>query len=154
MRTALPLLAALAALCFGAGVAPATRAEFDVAATLDWRQQVPRPAHPVRKATGALSGDLDHQSRELRWKLVYRRLSGRPTAAEIHRGKRGRKGAVLLRLCGPKAPKAKRCKSGLSRTVIVPVATVLALESGNTYVVLHTRRNPKGEIRGQIAVKR
>jgi hypothetical protein len=153
LRAALPVLAGLAALVFGGGVALSTHAEFEVAATLDWRQQVPRPAHPVRSAVGALSGDLDHQRRELHWKLVYRRLSGRATAAEIHRGKRGRTGPVLLRLCGRRVPKARRCRSGMSRTKILRAVTVLALESGNTYVELHTRRNPKGEIRGQVSIK-
>ena len=153
MRTAPPLMAAVAALSFGAG-AWASPAVFDLAATLDLRQQVPRPAHPVRAATGALSGELDHQRREVHWKLVYRKLSGRATAADIHLGKLGRRGPLLLGLCGPKVAKARFCKSGLSGSATVLASTVRALEAGNTYVVLHTLRNPAGEIRGQIAIKR
>jgi hypothetical protein len=150
---ALPVLAALVLLNLGASAA-ASPAAFELAATLDWRQQVPRPPHPVRAATGTLSGDLDIHVREVHWKLVYRKLSGRATAAEIHLGNLGRRGPLLLGLCGPKVAKARLCKSGLSGSATVLASTVRALEAGDTYVVLHTLRNPAGEIRGQIAIKR
>jgi hypothetical protein len=155
VRAALPPVVALVMLAFAAAsVQPlqARRAEFDLAASLDWRQEVPRPAHPVRTARGSLTGDLDHQERKVHWKLVYRKLSGRPTEAAIRRGKRGRRGLVLVRLCGKGAP--RRCKSGLTGTAVVPRAVVLVLEAGNTYVELRTRLNRSGEIRGQIAIKR
>lgn len=154
MRRAAPLLVAPAALALAVGGASATRAEFDVAATLGWQQVVPKPSHPVRRAGGSLSGQLDHQLRELSWKLVYRGLSGRPTRAEIHVGKLGRRGPLLLALCGPKVANARLCRSGLKRTKIVSRSAVLTLEAGNTYVQLYTRRNPGGELRGQILVKR
>jgi hypothetical protein len=147
-----PLLVTLAALGLAAA-AWGARAEFDVAATLGWQQVVPKPSHPVKGASGTLSGDLDHQMRELNWKLVYRGLSGRPTRAEIHVGKLGRRGPLLLALCGPQA-KGRPCKSGLKGTKIVPKSAVLTLEAGNTYVQLYTRRNPRGELRGQILIKR
>ena len=148
-----PLLVILAASGLTAG-AWAARAEFDVAATLGWQQVVPRPSHPVKRASGSLSGSLDHQKRELSWKLVYRGLSGRPTRAEIRVGKLGRRGPLMLSLCGPEVVKARVCKSGLTGTVTVSKASVLILEAGNTYVQLYTRRNPRGELRGQILIKR
>jgi CHRD domain len=155
LRPSLPLLvAALAAITFGAGAAAPTIADFRLGATLDWRQQVPKPAHLVRVATGSLTGDLDHQKREVGWKLAYRNLSGRPTAAHLHLGKPARTGPPVLSLCGPKAPRARPCKSDLRGTVVVSAAVVRSLEAGNTYVDLHTRRNPKGEIRGQVATLR
>jgi hypothetical protein len=153
MRRVGPLLVTLSAFGLVAG-AGASRAEFDVAATLSWQQVVPKPSHPVKRASGLLSGDLDHQLRELNWKLVYRGLSGRPTRAEIHVGKLGRRGPLLLSLCGPKVVKARRCKSGLKGTKIVSKSAVMTLEAGNTYVQLYTRRNPRGELRGQILIKR
>jgi hypothetical protein len=148
------LPAALAALAAGAANAPATTSTFDVAATLDWRQQVPRPVHPVRVAAGSLSGDLDHQRREVHWTLVYRRLSGKATAAEVHVGARGRRGPLLVALCGRTAPKARPCSPGATGTATLSADAVGAFEAGNTYVVVQTRSNPAGEIRGQIAVKR
>jgi CHRD domain len=153
MRRVGPLLVALAALAPTAA-AWGARAEFDVAATLGWQQVVPRPSHPVKKASGSLSGDLDHQMRELNWKLVYRGLSGRPTRAEIHVGKLGQGGPLLLALCGPRVAKARLCRSGLNGTKIVSKSALLTLEAGNTYVQLYTRRNPRGELRGQILIKR
>lgn len=149
-----PLLVTAAALGIAANSAWAARAEFDVAATLNWQQVVPKAAHPMKRATGSLSGDLDHQLRELNWKLVYRGLSGRPTRAEIHVGKLGQRGPLLLALCGPKVTKARLCRSGLKGTKIVSKSAVLTLEAGNTYVQLYTRRNPAGELRGQILIKR
>jgi CHRD domain len=153
MRRVGPLLVTVTALGLAAAAGGA-RAEFEVAATLGWQQVVPKPSHPVKRASGSLTGDLDHQMRELNWKLVYRGLSGRPTKAEIHVGKLGRRGPLLLSLCGPKVAKARRCKSGLTGTKIVSKSAVLTLEAGNTYVQLYTRRNPRGEIRGQILIKR
>jgi CHRD domain len=150
MRLALPALAVLAVLALAAG-ALAARAEFDMGATLTWRQEVPRPAHPVRAATGTLSGDLDHQSRRLRWKLAYRRLSGHASRADIHYGRPGHRGTLLLLLCGRAV---RHCKSGLSGAATVSTRAVLTLEAGYTYVEIHTVRNPRGEIRGQIAIKR
>jgi CHRD domain len=148
-----PLPVALAASGLAAG-AWAARAEFDIAATLGWQQVVPKPSHPVKGAGGSLSGSLDHQARELSWKLVYRGVSGRPTRAEIHVGKLGRQGPLLLALCGPKVAKARVCRSGLKGTKKVSTSAVLTLEAGNTYVQLYTRRNPRGELRGQILIKR
>lgn len=149
-----PLLVTLAALGLAVGAASAARAVFDVASTLTGQQVVPRPGHPVRGAGGSLSGDLDHQLRKLNWKLVYRGLSGRPTRAEIHVGRLGQRGPLLLALCGPKVAKARLCRSGLQGTKIVSKTAVLTLEAGNTYVQLYTRRNPGGEVRGQILIKR
>jgi hypothetical protein len=154
MRRLAPLLVTLAALGLAVGAASAAQAAFDVASTLSWQQVVPKPSHPVRRASGSLSGDLDHQMRELNWKLVYRGLSGRPTRAEIHVGKLGQRGPLLLGLCGPKVAKARLCRSGRKGTKIVSKSAVLTLEAGNTYVQLYTRRNPGGELRGQILIKR
>ncbi len=48
-----------------------------------------------------------------------------------------------MTLCGP-------CRSGARGTANVSVATLAALEAGRTYVNVHTKRNPTGEIRGQL----
>jgi CHRD domain len=151
MRAAPLPLAALAALTLGVSLGLPARKDFEMAAQLDWRQQIPRPVRPIRAATGFLSGDLNHESRTVDWKLVYARLSGPATAAHVHVGKRGVRGPVVLYLCGERA---RRCKSGLHGTAVVRPTTVESLEAGTAYVDLHTRRSRAGEIRGQIAVKR
>jgi hypothetical protein len=154
MRRVAPLLVTLGALGLTVAAASAARAEFDVASTLSWQQVVPKPSHPVRSASGSLSGDLDHQRRELNWKLVYRGLSGRPTRAEIHVGKLGQRGPLLLPLCGFNVANARLCRSGLKGMKIVSKSALLTLEAGNTYVQVYTHRNPRGELRGQILIKR
>jgi hypothetical protein len=77
------------------------------------------------------------------WRLTFSRLTGRATAAHIHIGARGRSGPVAVPLCGP-------CRSGARRTVTLQPSVLAALEAGRAYVNIHTRRNPAGEIRGQI----
>jgi hypothetical protein len=150
MRRAL-LPAALVVLALAAGSASSSSADFELGAQLDWRQQVPRPVHPQRRAAGSLTGDLDHQARMVDWKLVYAKLSGRATSAHLHLGRRGVRGKAVLTLC---SRTARRCRSGMTGTARVSAATVRALEAGLGYVDVHTRRNPAGEIRGQISVKR
>jgi hypothetical protein len=151
MRRTPAVVVALAALLGGAGAALSSSTEFELGAQLDGKQQVPKPPHPRRAATGSLTGDLDHQAREVTWKLVYAKLSGPATSAHLHRGKRGARGKIVLTLC---APTRRRCRSGITGRTVLPRATITALEAGTVYVDVHTRRNPRGEIRGQVTVKR
>jgi hypothetical protein len=46
-------------------------------------------------------------------------------------------------LCAP-------CKSGASGRATVGASVLNALEAGRGYVNVHTRKNPAGEIRGQL----
>ena len=111
---------------------------------LNARQEVPRPRGAAR-ARGAftVSATKSGGTARVTWRLTFSRLTGRALAAHIHVGARGRAGRVVVPLCGP-------CRSGVRRTVTVSGATLAALESGRAYVNVHTRRNPGGEIRGQI----
>jgi hypothetical protein len=77
------------------------------------------------------------------WRLTFSRLTGRAVAAHIHIGRAGRAGPVAVALCGP-------CRSGARGSTPVPAAALAALEAGRAYVNVHTRRNPAGEIRGQL----
>jgi Cu/Zn superoxide dismutase len=113
-------------------------------AGMNSRQEVPRPRGAAR-ATGSftVSATKSGASAAVTWRLTFSRLTGRALAAHIHLGARGRAGRVIVPLCGP-------CRSGVRRTVTLSGATLAALESGRAYVNVHTRRNPAGEIRGQI----
>jgi hypothetical protein len=116
-------------------------------ATLNVRQEVPRPRGTKRGASGQFTGKLVRRAdREfLDWRLTYRRLSGRALQAHIHYGKPGKAGPIAVTLC-------TRCGRGsvAGQALMATRRAVFALRSGAVYVNIHTPKNPKGEIRGNI----
>lgn len=77
----------------------------------------------------------------LSWRLTFKGLTGAAQAAHVHEAGSGR---VLARLCAP-------CRSGMSGTAQVSGQPArMALNQGNAYVDVHTKRNLKGEIRGRV----
>jgi len=80
------------------------------------------------------------------WNLSFRGLTGAALAAHVHIGLPGVAGPVSIPLCTP-------CKSGASGTARVAAAALRALLTGGTYVNVHTKQNPGGEIRGQLSVQ-
>jgi CHRD domain len=119
--------------------------EVGLKATLDARQEVPRPDGAGSNARGSFLGTLVRKGAAgtVAWRLTFRGLSGRATAAHVHLAGRGRPGPVALPLCGP-------CRSGVRGSAKANAKTVRALLAGGAYVNVHTARNPAGEIRGQI----
>jgi hypothetical protein len=115
-------------------------------ATLNSRQEVPKPKGNVGRATGAFRYTLTKtgSTTVLTWRLSFSRLTGRAVAAHIHIGARGRAGGVALALCGP-------CRSGATgRVANVKASLLTALQAGRGYVNVHTARNGAGEIRAQL----
>jgi len=108
-------------------------------------QERPKPKGNVRRARGAFTVTITKQgsSAVLAWRLTFSRLTGKAFAAHIHSGARGKAGPVILPLCTP-------CKSGARGRVTVDASVLNALQSGRTYVNVHTTKNPAGEIRGQL----
>lgn len=87
-----------------------------------------------------------------RFRLTTSRLTGSVLTAHIHTGAPGRNGPVLLSLCD-------RGRCGLTGAVMtVPSGTVEGwietMELLGAYVDVHTKRNPRGELRGQIELRR
>lgn len=109
------------------------------------RQEVPRPKGRANRARGVFTATVTRSGTNgaIAWRLTFSRLTGRAIAAHVHIGARGRAGGVALPLCGP-------CRSGVRGTATVNAALLAALEAGRAYVNIHTRRNPAGEIRGQL----
>jgi hypothetical protein len=141
-RTLVLGLIVCAAVGAYATLAGATSARNDrFRATLDRRQEVPSPKGASVLASGRFTATLNGS--KLSWKLTFKRLTGNATAAHIHLAKRGKAGRVIVPLCGP-------CKSGTSGTAVVTSAEVNSMKKGDTYVNVHTVKNPAGEIRGQI----
>ena len=116
-----------------------------ITTSLNARQERPRPTGNVRRATGTFTATVTKSGKtgSIAWRLRFSRLTGRALAAHIHIGQRGRAGPVAVPLCGP-------CRNGARGTANVPAAALRALENGRAYVNVHTKKNPAGEIGGQI----
>jgi len=112
--------------------------------TLAARAEVPKPKAPAG-AGGSFSATVrDNGSKAtVRWTLSFRGLSGAALAAHIHLARPGVAGPVVVPLCGP-------CKSGAKGTGTLSHDQAEMLEKGRGYVNVHTKRNPNGEIRGQL----
>jgi hypothetical protein len=97
-------------------------------------------------ASGRFTGTAVEQENDrarVTWRLTFSRLSGRAVAAHIHSGRAGRAGGVMAALCGP-------CRSGQRGTAMISHAQLRTIRAGRAYVNVHTRKNPAGEIRGQL----
>jgi hypothetical protein len=108
-------------------------------------QERPKPKGKVKRARGTFTASIAKTGSTgvIQWRLTFRRLTGKAVAAHIHSGRRGVPGPVIVPLCAP-------CKSGASGRATLSASVLSALESGNTYVNVHTRKNGAGEIRGQL----
>ena len=126
--------------------APGGKAKaYKLAAKLSVGAEVPK-ARGARRAAGAFSGSvtLKGSAARLTWRLSFSRLSGNALAAHIHLGRPGKPGPIAIPLCAP-------CKSPANGSFSGKIPS--ALLRGGTYVNVHTKKNPNGEIRGQLAAK-
>jgi hypothetical protein len=117
-------------------------------AALDTTNEVPAPKDAVH-AKGVFTGKLILAGKKSRltWRLRFSNLSGRAVSAELHFGRTGKTGGVALPLCHPCLVGASGAYTGAyvaSATFRKPL-----LHKG-IYVTVTTKRNRKGEIRGQI----
>jgi hypothetical protein len=117
-----------------------------VKTTLRAAQERPKPKGKLAKAKGTFTATVTRTgtSGVITWRLTFSKLSGRAIAAHIHSGARGKAGPVIVPLCAP-------CRSGARGRATVNESVLNSLESGRTYVNVHTPKNPAGEIRGQLA---
>ena len=143
MKKVVSALAVAAALVLAAVALAGT---YGVSATLKPGNDVPKPKG-APNAKGTFSGKyVEHKGgATLTWKLSYSGLTGPALQAHIHAGKRGVSGNVIVPLCAP-------CPSGMKGTAKISESVIKVLEAGGAYVNVHTKKNPAGEIRGQIKV--
>jgi len=106
----------------------------------------PVPA-AVKSAKGAFTGTVSSDGKKLNWKISYSGI-GKPTLAiaDIHYGKKGQFGPILVRLCGP-------CKSGTSGVVKLKAGSATQFSSGNAWVTIITTKYANGIVRGQIRAR-
>jgi CHRD domain len=124
-------------------------ANISVRAKLDRAQETPAQRAKVLHATGLLTGTLTQTKKgyELAWRLTYKKTSGKATFANVQNGTAKKHGTVIIFLCGP-------CESGAHGTVYASPGEVSLLLRGRLFVNLTTKRNPSGEIRGQLVQSR
>jgi CHRD domain-containing protein len=144
----LALVAVLIAALASTALAVAAANRHPVSAHLTARVEVPRPIGRTKKATGAFTGAyvVHAKALSLKWKLSFKHLTSNATAATLRKGKPGYIGSQITVLCKP-------CKSGVGATTLMRKGVLKTLRSGQAFVMIYTKRNPAGEIRGQIRVK-
>ena len=144
-----------AAVCVAATASGATSAgtAHDLTAAMTPGQVVTPKNKPARfpssakGARGTFSATTSADGKTLKWRISYSHLD-RPklVIADIHIGKPGKFGPILMRLCAPcKANQSgvKKLKSGYARR----------LSTGLNWVTLITEKYPNGIVRGQVKVK-
>jgi hypothetical protein len=111
------------------------------------RQEVPALAVAAPRARGTLNGLMikRHGRMVLTYSLNYRHLTSRATAAHLQIGAAGTAGPIVVTLCAP-------CGLTAGGAKLLPPKAVQAIRNGTAYVNVHTRKNPKGEIRGQLRI--
>jgi hypothetical protein len=162
------LLAAAVMLVSVIFTASSLLAQGYVKAELTGYQEVPPVSTP---AGGRFVGKIDKKTGAVEWELSYAGLDSGVMEAHIHFGQPGVNGGLILFLCAelqngtvsiPSCPETEGTVTGvIDRDSIIGPAdqgigegelgeALRAIFSGVTYVNVHTRAYPEGEIRGQI----
>ncbi|HEY3550827.1 MAG TPA: CHRD domain-containing protein [Gaiellaceae bacterium] len=105
-----------------------------------------------RHASGRFSGKLTLSGKNsgLTWTLTFAHLTGSARRAGIYFGKAAKPSQLALLLCNG-------CRSGATSyyhgSYVASGRFARAILRGRAYVVIQTRRNPRGEVRGRIRAK-
>jgi len=142
----------------GAGTAPQEgRRHYRLAAVLK-PEYVVRPPVGIRSGTtGTIALTVDRNAmgggHVIKPLVVLEGLTGPAIAVHIHTGRAGRSGPVLYTLCAPNpgAAATPRCNHGPGGFVWRAAPFFDPAVVGPTYVDVHTKRNPGGELRGQVS---
>ena len=141
MKTILKLAAATALLA--APLAAAHAATENVKAELTSSAETPANNS---NGTGTLIGTYDPGSRKLTYDVTYTGLTGPATMAHFHAP------APMGKPAGVEVPIKGSVASPIKGEVTLTEAQAKNLTDGMTYFNVHTEKNPKGEIRGQVMV--
>ena len=105
------------------------------------KQEVPKGS-PT--GSGKATITLKHATGKVCYKLTWSKI-GAPTAAHIHKGPKGKAGAVVVALFGNPPAKHSGCV-----TAKKPLIAAIAAKPGAYYVNVHTKKFGAGAIRGQL----
>ena len=148
MRRFLLVVLALAVVA----AVPALAASTKMHATINGKSETPKTSS---KGTGTATFTIASNGKSIKYTLSAKGLTGPAQAAHIHFGKPGKAGPVIIPIC------LKPCKLPKSGTLTAKnftkapgvtsfAAALKAIKAGNTYVNIHTKKHPAGEIRGQL----
>lgn len=110
------------------------------------------PSLHSTRGTGALRGKLKLAGNDssFTWTLTFRHLSGKTVRAGIYFGKAAKPSQLAMLLCNGCTSGARSYYHG---SYVDSPTFVRAIRGGHAYVVIQTKRHPKGEIRGRISAK-
>ena len=134
----------VAALAFLAATASASYAE-TIKITADLKGASETPPNES-KGTGSLSGTYDPATKTLTWAVTYSGLTGPATMAHFHAP------APVGKAAGVEVPVKGPVSSPIEGSATLTPVEAKNLTDGLTYFNVHTQKNPKGELRGQVLV--
>jgi hypothetical protein len=146
------LIVALVACSASAVPALAGGSNFQFKAKLDPDSEVP-PNKSDGKGEAEFS--VSRSGRSIRYRIDAEKLTGRVRAAHIHLGSKDKVGPVVITICAktcslPRSGRLGRANFSKAAGAKSFAAVVRALRAGRTYVNIHTKKYPAGELRGQI----
>lgn len=124
-----------------AAATPAVASTIQFTATLSGAKEVPPTSS---KGTGDLSATYDTGSKVLTWSVTYSGLSGPAQAAHFHGPAAAGKNA------GIQVPVKGSLTSPIKGSATLTTKQANQLEAGQWYFNIHTKKDPNGEIRGQV----
>ena len=134
------------------GASAAATERYGLSSSMTAKQMTsPRPTGGASNARGTLSGRATlGKSSTASWTLRYSGMTGQVRVAEIRYRSRGQ--TQVIRLCAP-------CKKGSKFVTQFPSrgvakAFVTRALAGKADVILKTRKNRRGEVRGVLKAKR
>ncbi len=134
---------ALAAAVLLAAASPSRAESMKVSASLQGASEVPAT---TSKGMGQLAGTYDTATKVLTYDVTYSDLTGPASAAHFHApAPAGKNAGIEIPITGPLASPIKGEKT-------LTDEQAKNLTTGVTYFNVHTAKNPKGEIRGQVEV--
>ena len=137
-------LAAVGALALGiASVAPSQAEEMKVSASLSPSAEVPPPSADAH-GKGELTGTFAPATKKLSFTATYSGLTGPATMAHLHSP------VPTCKSAGVEIPISGAVESPIKGDYTLTDAQAKNLTDGMTYFNVHTKANPKGELRGQI----
>ncbi len=98
--------------------------------------------------TGTLAGTYDPATKKFSWEVTYSGLTGPATMAHFHAP------APVGKSSGVEIPIKGTVGSPIKGEMTLSEAEAKNLTDGMTYFNVHTDKNPKGELRGQVMVQK